>query len=114
MARLFAPEGVTSYSHNGHAFDVDDDGTIEVEDHVAASLRHHGFKDVEVAAPPSESVSVKREDLLAALEMLGTAANPTMRADKLASALTAAVKTKAKDNANKPTLTLDKNKGSAA
>jgi hypothetical protein len=106
MPRMTAPEGVTSYSHNGFAFEVGEDGTIEVDEHVAAPLRHHGFKDIHTAAPPSENVSVKREDLLVVFELLGIAANPAMRADKLAAVLTTAIKAKdakrsASDNKNK-------------
>lgn len=92
MPRMMAPEGVTNYSHNGHAFDIADDGVVDVDDKVAGILSAHGFKHVDVAAPPSETVSVKRDDLLAVLEMMGAAANPAMRADKLSAALTAAVK----------------------
>lgn len=113
MTRLFAPNGVNTYSHNGHTFDVLADGSVNVDDHVAADLRHHGFADA--APPPSEAVSVKRSDLLIALERLGTAANPDMDADKLAAALSAAVAKEVKKTApaDKPTLTINKDKGAA-
>jgi hypothetical protein len=106
MNRLFAPAGVTVFSHGGHEFDVGPDGSVEVSDHVAAALRSHGF--TQAAAPPSESVLVKRSDLLAALEKLGTAANPDATADLLATALAAAVTKEVKKTApgDKPTLTI--------
>ena len=106
MVRLFAPNGATHFSHNGHEFEVGADGWVEVAPHVAVDLRSHGFKDA--PPPPSETVSVKRSDLLAALEKLGTGANPDMDADKLAAALAAAVA--AKEAKRATTLSIDKNK----
>ena len=108
MPRLFAPAGATGYSHNGHSFEVDADGSVDVSDLVAADLRDHGFTPA--APPPSEAVSVKRSDLLAALEKMGVAANPDMDADKLAAALTAAVAVTKPEVKRASTLTLG-NKG---
>lgn len=87
MVRLLAPEGVTSFSHTGHAFEVADDGTLEVAEHVVADAMAHGFTvagDGEIVA--SEAITVKRESVLKVLEAMGVAANPAMRADKLAAA----------------------------
>ena len=110
MPRLFAPTGTTSYSHGGHEFGVESDGSVEVSDHVAADLRHHGFRDA--PPPPSEAVSVKRADLLLALEKMGVAANPDMDADKLAAALATAVAAP-KDAKRASTLTLGSKSGAA-
>lgn len=45
MIKLIAPEGVSSFSHDGAEHKVGKDGSITVDDHVATVLRSHGFKD---------------------------------------------------------------------
>ena len=85
MVRLLAPEGVSSFSHAGHSFDVADDGTLDVADHVVTEARSHGFSvvgDGEVVASPT--INVSRDSVLKVLEAM--AATPTMRADKLSAA----------------------------
>lgn len=95
MPLLFAPEGVTSYSHQGHQFAVGDDGTIDVTDVVAGELRCHGFKDlVGGEIPTDETVSVKRSLVLSAMAALGVTGNPQMRSDKLLTAFETAVASK--------------------
>lgn len=87
MVRLLAPEGVSSFSHAGHSFDVADDGTLDVADHVVTEARSHGFSvvgDGEVVASPT--INVSRDSVLKVLEAMGVAATPTMRADKLSAA----------------------------
>lgn len=41
-----APEGVSSFSHNGRSYEVGKDGTIEVEGPVVEIARSHGFRAV--------------------------------------------------------------------
>lgn len=45
MVRLRAPEGVTSFSHQGTEQTVDDDSSVSVDASVAVVLRSFGFKD---------------------------------------------------------------------
>ena len=45
IIKLIAPEGVSSFSHDGAEHKVGKDGSITVPDHVASVLRSHGFKD---------------------------------------------------------------------
>ncbi|UGY15125.1 hypothetical protein HAP48_0042475 [Bradyrhizobium septentrionale] len=94
MPKLFAPEGVNSFSHAGHEFTVAEDGTVEVAEHVVEHLIPHGFVSGEAPPAPSEKITIGRDDMIAVLEALGVAANPAMRADKLVAALLAAVKKK--------------------
>ncbi|WP_439398697.1 hypothetical protein ACRQ5Q_15105 [Bradyrhizobium sp. PMVTL-01] len=87
MVRMIAPEGVASFSHAGHTFEVAEDGTLEVAEHAVDEAKAHGFTvagDGEIVA--SEAITVKRESVLKVLEAMGVAANPAMRADKLAAA----------------------------
>jgi hypothetical protein len=85
MIRMFAREGVTSFSHGGHEFEVGADGSVEVSERVAVELAVHGFSPV--PPPPSDTIVVKRVDLVALLEKVGAAVNPAMSADRLAAAL---------------------------
>jgi hypothetical protein len=43
FTRMDAPEDATSFSVNGEEFEVGEDGTVEVPDHVAVELVAHGF-----------------------------------------------------------------------
>jgi hypothetical protein len=43
MVRMRAPTGATSYSHGGAEYEIGKDGTVTVDEHVAAVLRSHGF-----------------------------------------------------------------------
>lgn len=45
MIRLIAPDGTTSFSHEGAERNVDKDGSITVPKNVADVLRTHGFRD---------------------------------------------------------------------
>lgn len=46
VVKMKAPDGVSSFSHNGRPFEVGKDGTIEVEGHVVEIARSHGFRAV--------------------------------------------------------------------
>jgi hypothetical protein len=41
--KLRAPDGCTSVSHDGRTYSVAADGSLEVEDPIAAALAAHGF-----------------------------------------------------------------------
>jgi hypothetical protein len=41
---MLAPDGVSSYSHDGVEYKVGDDRLVLVADHVASALRSHGFR----------------------------------------------------------------------
>jgi hypothetical protein len=95
MVRLRAPHGVTSFSHEGVDVDVDDDGMIDVDDHVANAVRPHGFLDVHVMQPIDEEIRLRRHEIIEMLEALGVAvSNSALRAEKLVEALKAACKAK--------------------
>lgn len=44
FTKLVAPEDTNSCSVDGHQYDVEDDGTVEVPDEHVAELVCHGFK----------------------------------------------------------------------
>ena len=46
MVRVLAPDGVTSFSHDGVEHKVAKDGSVTVSDPVADVLRSHGFRSV--------------------------------------------------------------------
>lgn len=46
MVKMIAPEGCSSFSHDGSTHKIGKDRTIEVEGHVAAILKSHGFQAV--------------------------------------------------------------------
>lgn len=43
MAKLKAPEGCKSCSHDGIEFEVDKNGVVDVPDEAVADLFNHGF-----------------------------------------------------------------------
>lgn len=106
MPKMFAPEGVASFSHGGHEFQVAEDGSVEVAEHVVDHLIPHGFVAGETPPAAAEKVSVSRETLIGVLDDLGVAVNPAMRSDKLIAALVSAAKA-----AKKPAKGPDTGKG---
>jgi hypothetical protein len=96
MVRLRAPQGASSFSHAGVTYEIDADGMIDVQEHVVPTASSHGFQSLDQAISDDESVTLRRGDLMAALEVLGVAVNPAMRSDKLTEALVATVKARAK------------------
>jgi flavin-dependent dehydrogenase len=90
MPRMRAPDGVVSFSHGGHSFEIAEDGIVEVDEHVARELASHGFVDVDSSAP-SEAFMVRRELVVDTLAALGVSVSAEMRADRLVEALEKAV-----------------------
>jgi hypothetical protein len=108
--RMKAPSGSTSFSIEGISYDVDEDGTVDVTEHVAAVLRSHGFvedgglavrPETEPVEPsPAREVSeetglhvrVLRTDMVEMLETLGILVPDDMDEEKLVTLLKDAIR----------------------
>ncbi|WP_024517065.1 hypothetical protein [Bradyrhizobium sp. Tv2a-2] len=105
MVRLVAPDGVTHFSHNGHEFEVGEDGHVEVADHIAPHLLPHGFRTPDTVIADTTPVhGVTRKDLIDVLELFGVGVNGAMRSEKLIAVFRETVKAKT----TKPVKTAEK------
>ncbi|MCB4802655.1 hypothetical protein QO001_002207 [Methylobacterium brachiatum] len=58
MIRMRAPEGLTGFSHQGHAIEVGADGAVLVDPRHRLDLEAHGFSPWDAPAAASTAVSV--------------------------------------------------------
>lgn len=100
MVRLKAPHGGKSYSYGGVEHQVGEDGTVDVEPHVAAVLKSHGFINPILNNVRGEA-TITRDEVVSMLNDLGVAVNSSiLNMETLVDALKAACKAKAHDVAN--------------
>lgn len=95
MARMRAPNGVTSFSIEGVTMKTDADGMVDVDDNAAKVLSSHGFEFASEPPKLDEEIRVTRQHIVDAMEAMGVAVSHTeMRAEKLVAAFTAACEAK--------------------
>jgi hypothetical protein len=77
--KLIAPAGVTSTTHDGIEIHVNDDGTVDVPEHVARVLYSHGFHPPKGAsqlpgkdAPRDVLIDHARGEIMAQMEGMST------------------------------------------
>jgi hypothetical protein len=67
--KLRAPDGCTSVSHDGRSYCVEADGSLEVEESVAAALTAHGFAPWRNEAPRDVADMTRDELIMRVMDM---------------------------------------------